>query len=180
MKSSEGNEFITAQFSLYGRMVFRIAYQNTANISEAEDITQEVFLKLMTEVKRFADDEHIKAWLIRVTINKCKDYFKSSRFRSNVALTEENLSLAYASDNCLDLEDKQVFAELKKLPPKYRNVIYLYYIEEYTVPEIARLLAANENTVGSWLRRARRKLKMNLEGEGRYEAGNLYCSNAKN
>ncbi|MDU6265559.1 MAG: sigma factor [Anaerocolumna aminovalerica] len=68
MKSSQDNEFIIAQFSRYGRMVLRIAYQNTSNMSEAEDITQEVFLKLIREDKIFTDDEHIKAWLIRVTI----------------------------------------------------------------------------------------------------------------
>lgn len=180
MKSSQDNEFIIAQFSRYGRMVLRIAYQNTSNMSEAEDITQEVFLKLMREDKIFTDDEHIKAWLIRVTINKCKDYFKSSRFRSNVAFTEENLSSVCHGDNLLNVEDKQIFAELKKLPSKYRNVIYLYYIEEYSVPEIAKILAANENTVSSWLRRARKKLKMNMEGESIYEKGSLYYSNAKN
>jgi RNA polymerase sigma-70 factor (ECF subfamily) len=176
----EENEFIITQFSNYGRMVLRIAYQNTSNMSEAEDITQEVFLKLMKEVKSFTDDEHIKAWLIRVTINQCKDYFKSSRVRSNVAFTEENLSSEYYTDNCLSFADKQVFVELKKLPSKYRNVIYLYYIEEYTVPEIAKILASNENTVSSWLRRAKRKLKMNMEGDGDYEEGRLYYSNAKN
>lgn len=161
-------------------MVLRIACQNTASMADAEDITQEVFMKLMKEVGGFAGDEHIKAWLIRVTINKCKDYFRSSRFRSNVAFTEENLPGGYYADSYPGLEDRQVFAELRKLPSKYRNVIYLHYIEEYSVPEIAKLLGANENTVSSWLRRAKRKLKMNLEGEGSYEEGKLYCSDAKN
>ncbi len=174
MKSSEENEFIKQIFTNYGRMVLQIAYQNTADMSEAEDITQEVFLKLIRNIKDFNDNEHIKAWLIRVTINQCKDYFKSFRFRKNIAFTEENLSSEYYTDNYLDSGDKQVFEELKKLPPKYRNVIYLYYIEEYTVPEIAKLLASNENTVSSWLRRAKKKLKMNMEGEGIYEEGRLY------
>jgi RNA polymerase sigma-70 factor (ECF subfamily) len=180
LRSLEDNEFIITQFSRYGRMVLRIACQNTASMADAEDITQEVFMKLMKEVGGFAGDEHIKAWLIRVTINKCKDYFRSSRFRSNVAFTEENLPGGYYADSYPGLEDRQVFAELRKLPSKYRNVIYLHYIEEYSVPEIAKLLGANENTVSSWLRRAKRKLKMNLEGEGSYEEGKLYCSDAKN
>ncbi|WMJ86288.1 RNA polymerase sigma factor [Anaerocolumna sp. MB42-C2] len=176
MKSSEENDFIKLTFTHYGRMVLQIAYQNTANMSEAEDITQEVFLKLMKNISGLNnnDEEHIKAWLIRVTINQCKDYFKSFRYRKNIALTESNLSSEPYMDNYLDIEDKQIFEELKKLPAKYRNIIYLYYIEEYTVPEIANLLAAKENTVSSWLRRAKRKLKMNMEGEGIYEEGRLY------
>lgn len=180
LKSSQDNEFIVAQFTRYGRMVLRIAYQNTTNMPEAEDITQEVFLKLMKEGKSFTDDEHIKAWLIRVTVNKCKDYFKSSRFRSNVAFTEENLTSECYTDNLLTVEDKQVFTELQKLPSKYRNVLYLYYVEEYSVPEIAKILESNKNTVSSWLRRAKRKLKMNMEGENIYEEGSLYYSNSKN
>ncbi len=180
LRSLEENEFIVTQFSRYGRMVLRIAYQHTTNMSEAEDITQEVFLKLINAEKDFTNDEHIKAWLIRVTINLCKDYFKSSRFRSNIAYTEENLTSECYVDHHPRFGDHPVFVELKKLPAKYRNVMYLYYIEEYSVPEIAKILASNVNTVGSWLRRAKRKLKMNMEGEDIHEEGRLYCSNAKN
>jgi RNA polymerase sigma-70 factor (ECF subfamily) len=134
----------------------------------------------MREIKSFSGEEHIKAWLIRVTMNACKDYFRSSRYRNTVAFTEENLLSGNDTESSLDLEDRQVFEELKKLPAKYRNVIYLYYMEEYSVPEIAKILASNENTVNSWLRRARKKLKMNMEGDSPYEQGSLYCGNAKN
>jgi RNA polymerase sigma-70 factor (ECF subfamily) len=180
MEFSEEKDFLVAQFLHYGKMVLRIAFQNTGNMQEAEDITQDVFLKLMKASDTLSDEEHIKAWLIRVTINQCKDYFRSCRFRNSVAYNEETLSSNYNMDDCFSLEDQQVLEELKKLPSKYRNVIYLYYIEEYSVPEIAKILSENKNTVSSWLRRAKRKLKLNLEGEYEYEKGSLYCSNAKN
>lgn len=181
MNSTADNEFVIKQFLQFGRMVLHIAFQNTCNMTEAEDITQEVFLKLMMENKSFQGEEHIKAWLIRVTINQCKDINKSARTRKNVALTEENLSSEYYEVN-FNLEDKQVFEELSKLPSKYKNVIYLYYYEEYTVPEIAKILDTKENTVSSWLTRAKRKLKMELEmeGENSYGQKRIYCSNAKN
>ncbi len=180
MKSPEEKNFVVTQFSRYGKMVLRIAYQNTGNMAEAEDITQEVFIKLMKETRDFTNEEHSKAWLIRVTINLCKDYFKSARFRKNVAFTEENLSGDYLTMECVNPEDKQVFKELRKLPANYRNVLYLYYVEEYSVPEIAKLLQTKKNTVSSWLRRAKKKLKFKLEGAEQYEEGRIYCSNAKN
>lgn len=180
MESAKDNEFIITQFVNYARMVLRIAYQNTGNRSEAEDITQEVFLKLLKEDRSFEDEGHIKAWLVRVTINQCRDYLRSSRYRKNVAYSEENMAAGLYEEGRFDPEEKQVFEEVRKLPQKYRNVIYLYYIEEYTVPEIARLLDARENTVSSWLRRAKRKLKMEMEGGKTYETKSLSYSNAKN
>lgn len=180
MRSEIDKEFIISQFSQYGKMVLRIAFQNTGNMTEAEDITQDVFLKLMKEDRNFTDEEHIKAWLIRVTINRCRDFMKSSRFRKNVAFTEENLDSNYFTEDCFSMQDKQIFVELGKLPPKYRNVLYLYYVEEYTVPEIGKLLSAKENTVSSWLRRAKKKLKLRMEGDNSYEQECLYYSNAKN
>jgi RNA polymerase sigma-70 factor (ECF subfamily) len=180
MGSAKDNEFVITQFINYGKLVLRIAYQNTGNMSEAEDIVQEVFLKLIKEDKVFTADEHIKAWLIRVTVNQCRDYLRSSRLRKNVTYSEDNLSSPLYEEGRFNLEEKQIFEEVRKLPPKYRNVIYLYYIEEYTVPEIAKLLAAKENTVSSWLRRAKRKLRIEMEGgKEQYEEGSLYCGNAK-
>lgn len=174
------NDFIISQFSQYGKMVLRIAFQNTGNMTEAEDITQDVFLKLMKEERSFTDEEHVKAWLIRVAINQCRDYVKSSRFRKNVAFTEENLESDYFTEDSFSMQDRQVFVELGKLPSKYRNVLYLYYVEEYTIPEIAKLLSAKENTVSSWLKRAKKKLKLRMEGENSYEQKCIYYSNAKN
>lgn len=141
---------------LYADMILRIAVQNTQNRSDAEDIMQEVFLRLV-KAPNFRDESHRKAWLIRVTINLSKNLKKSFWHRHTEPLPEEI---------ALTDTERGVMEELWSLPKSYRNTLYLYYYEGYTVPEIARLLGKGENTVSSWLTRARSKLKkLVLEGE---------------
>ena len=139
-------------------MIYRIALQNLRNPDDASDIFQEVCLSLMTKNAPLFDDAHIKNWLIRVTINKCKN-FKKSLWQNKV----EPL------DNHFDLPSPQsesVIDDLYALPVLYRNVLYLYYYEEHTVPEIAEILGKNKHTVNSALQRARKRLKTLLqEGE---------------
>ena len=139
-------------------MIYRIALQNLKNPDDASDIFQEVCLSLMTKNAPLFDDAHIKNWLIRVTINKCKN-FKKSLWQNKV----EPL------DNHFDLPSPQsesVIDDLYALPVLYRNVLYLYYYEENTVPEIAEILGKNKHTVNSALQRARKRLKTLLqEGE---------------
>lgn len=173
MKSFVDNEFIIQKFTQHSKMVFRIAFHNTSNIAEAEDITQDVFLKLMKEKNKFTDEEYCKAWLIRVTINRCKDYLKSSRHKRNIPFSEENLDTAHYKSDYFNAEDNQVLAEISKLPLKQKNVICLYYLIGYKISEIASILNTNENTVRSWLRRAKIKLKFNMEGEEQYELREL-------
>ena len=139
----------------YADMIYRIAMHNLKNPADAEDIFQEVCLTLLTKNAPLFDDVHIKNWLIRVTINKCKNFMKS-HWQSKT----EALDLSRENPN----ETQNLIPELVySLPNKYRNIIYLYYYEEYTVPEIAEILGENKNTVNSRLQRARKKLKEILE-----------------
>ncbi len=151
-------EQIDAVVEKYSDMIIRIAYQNLKNQSDAEDVAQEVFLKLMRE-EEFEDEGHRKAWLIRVTINLCKDVNKSAWNRKTEGLIE--------TWETVDREQLRVLDELWELPKDYRNVVYLYYYEELTIPEIAKIIKRKENTVSSWLTRARKKLKTILV-EGGY------------
>ncbi|MEA0562368.1 RNA polymerase sigma factor [Lysinibacillus irui] len=139
----------------YSDTLIRIAVQQTKSMSEAEDIVQEVYMTLMKQKKPFANESHLKAWLIKVTFNKCKDYFKSSRVKKTVPITEDMSFIAK--------EEQIVLAEIFELHPKERAIVYLHYYEGYTTAEIANLLEINVNTVGSKLRRARMKLKTILE-----------------
>lgn len=139
----------------YSDTLIRIAVQQTKNISEAEDIVQEVYLTLMRQKKPFDNDAHLKAWLIKVTFNKCKDYFKSSRVKKTVPLTEEMTFMAK--------EEQIVLPEIFELELKERTILYLHYYEGYTTAEIADILEMKVNTVGSKLRRVRMKLKNILE-----------------
>jgi RNA polymerase sigma-70 factor (ECF subfamily) len=143
----------------YSDLILRIAYQNCFNKSDSEDIAQEVFIKIMKNINSFSNDEYLKSWIIRVTINLCKDYNKGSWYKK-VEQIDENLSEYY-----FDSEDKEVFQKLQKLKPVYRNTIYLYYYEGYKISEIAQILNLKENTVSSNLTRARMKLKGILEKE---------------
>jgi len=139
----------------YSDTLIRIAVQQTKNMSEAEDIVQEVYMTLMRQKKPFDNEEHLKAWLIKVTFNKCKDYFKSSRVKRMVPITEEMTFIAK--------EEQAVLPEIMGLEPQDRTIVYLHYYEGYKTAEIANLLEINVNTVGSKLRRIRMKLKNILE-----------------
>lgn len=141
----------------YSDMIMQISYQNSFNKSDAEDITQEVFIKLIKNIDKLKSKEHIKAWLIRVTINLSKDYNKSF-WRKNTCKLEENIEY-------FDNETQEILQEISKLKPMYRNIVYLYYYQRYKLNEIADLLKMNVNTVSSNLTRARMQLKKIL-GEG--------------
>lgn len=149
------DDFIQEIVREYSDIIFRIAYQNLKNKSDCEDVIQEVFIKLMKQ-SEFINTSHMKAWIIRVTINLCKDLNKSAWYRKTESLNEE---IPFTK------EDKEVLDELSKLSNDHRNVIYLYYYEKYTISEIAKILDKKENTISSQLTRARSKLKhILLEG----------------
>lgn len=156
--NSQDNELFRQRVQWFGNTVFRVAFNLLRNYSDAEDITQEVFLALYKCGKDFDSDEHLKAWLIRTTINKCVDLKKSFWFLRTEPINE---TLAYT----LDETDKTVLSEIQKLSPVYRDVIYLYYYEGYQINEIASITGVSVNTASSRLKRARKKLGMILEGE---------------
>ena len=136
-------------------MIYRIALQNLKNPDDASDIFQEVCISLLTKNAPLYDDVHIKNWLIRVTINKCKNFRKSVWNTRTEPLTPDFNSQGKDDVSALEL----IFS----LPINYRNVVYLYYFEQYTVPEIAQILDKSNNTVNSQLQRARKKLRNILE-----------------
>lgn len=147
---------IAELLDMYADMVMRIAYQNMRTQTDAEDVCQDVFIKLVEKERTFDDDEHIKAWLIRVTVNTCKDYLKSA-WHSKTAEYNGN-EYAYVDKN------NDILDEVMSLPVKYRNVIYLHYFEGYSVEEIGRILGKNANTVKTWLKRGRNELKISILG----------------
>lgn len=146
----------------YSDTLIRIAFQQLKNMTDAEDVVQEVYLKIMQYKGGFVSEEHLKAWLIRVTVNKCRDYYRSAWFRKTVQLHEEMDFLAP--------EEQVVMEELFQLNPLDRTIIYLHYYEGYKMDEIGKILGKNGNTISSRLQRARKKLKkIILEGSTDYE-----------
>mgnify|MGYP001273947209 CR=1 FL=1 len=154
---SRVNELFRQRVQRFGDTVLRVAFNRLRNYADAEDVAQEVFLALYQCGKDFESDEHLKAWLIRTTINKCVDLRRSFWFLRTEPLNE---SIMYT----LDETDRSVLSEIRKLSPAYRDVIYLYYYEGYSIGEIASITGVSVNTASSRLKRARKKLGMILEG----------------
>jgi len=153
-------------FRKFGDTVLRAAYACTGNMAEAEDITQEVFLKLHSSKNEFNDDEHLKAWLLRVAINSGRNFRKSFRFSRTSSIDDVNENDMKSEFTSGENEMREIIASL---PKKYSSVIFLYYYEGYKVREIAEMLDASENTISSWLQRGKKKLRLELEKEGYYE-----------
>jgi len=153
----EVTDYINDALSLYSDTVYRLALANMGDKHDADDIFQDVFLKLASKPRIFQSPEHIKAWLIRVTLNRCKTVKNSARVRK-IAPLDENIP--YTQDETSDLTDY-----LRLLPEKYRAVIQLFYCEEMSVKEIGEALKAKESTVRTWLTRAREILREKLKGE---------------
>lgn len=155
MTDSERRQRVEELVLRHGDMVYRLAYQNTGSTSDAEDVMQEVFLSLLTKDAPLDDDVHIRYWLVRVTLNRCHNLMTTARRKRTVPL-DEALHL-YAPEN------ESILSDVMQLPPKYRSVIYLHYYEGYSIAEIADLMRVKPNTVGSWLSRGRKRLRLILE-----------------
>lgn len=140
----------------YSDMVYRIALTRTGCIENAEDIFQDVFVKFSEKNPKFENEEHEKAWFIRVTINMTKNMNNSSWNKKIVTLDE---SITFETK-----EENEVFSVVCQLPQNYKTVIYLSYYEGYKVKEIASLMKTREGTVKTWLFRAREILREKLEG----------------
>lgn len=134
--------------------VYRICFLRLRSAEEAEDAVQNIFLRYLKKPKEFSDSGHEKAWFITAAQNYCKDVFKfGGRFR-RVEL--ESLP-EQASEP--EREESELLEKLMSLPEKYREILYLYYYEEYSAKELARLLRRNESTVRTQLSKGRERLK---------------------
>ena len=138
----------------YATMLLRVAYSQLNNRAEAEDTVQEVLLKYMEKAPIFQSEEHEKAWLLRVTVNHCKNHLASAWFRKR----DEGIP-------ALDNAELEVVSAVAALPAKYRAVVHLYYFEGYSTKEIAEILHSRPNTVSSRLSRARALLAKALKEE---------------
>lgn len=141
----------------YSDTILRIAVQNTKNYHDAEDVVQEVFIRLMNNYDGFESGEHKKAWLIRVTINLCRDINRSRRFKGLEPL--EDYPCFYGDE----LKNCEIIEMIRNLPENRRNAVYLFYFEGYSINEIAEITGRNAKSVGSDLNRARKQLKLEME-----------------
>lgn len=145
----------------YFDTVYRLALSRTKDKQHAEDVTQDVFLRYIKTDKAFENEDHVKAWLIRVTINCTNSLFTSSFYKNTAPLTEEiKFEMKEKSD---------VYYAVANLPSKYRTVIHLFYYEDMAIKDIANIMKTKESTIKSQLHRARTLLKKSLKGSDSYE-----------
>lgn len=157
MKSTED---LNRVMDAYADMIRRICFVHLKNKHDTEDVFQNVYMKYLLYEGIFESSEHEKAWFVRVTINACTDwlrYFSRRKWMPLEMIREE--------EEVLDSMSSEVLEAVLELPEKYRNVIYLYYYEEYSAVEIAKILEKKENTIYTWLSRAKDMLRKKLGGE---------------
>jgi RNA polymerase sigma-70 factor (ECF subfamily) len=155
-KAEEYAVDVDAALREHSNTVYKIALSQTKNSNDADDVFQEVFMRLVTNSHKIVSKEHLKAWLIRVTLNCCKKHFKFWR-TGNAELVED---IPYFTP-----EEHEAYYAVLALPQKYRTVIHMFYYEELSVKQISGILDTKESTVKSQLFRAREMLREALKGE---------------
>lgn len=144
---------------IYRDMVFRLAYTYMRSAADADDVTQDVFVKLLRSEQMFESQEHLRNWLVRVTINECKSLFRKP-WRRVEDIEQYALSLEQPSS-----EHTELLVDVMRLPEKYRVPIVLHYYLEFSTDEIAELLKCPSATVRTRLARGRSKLRCVLEDD---------------
>ena len=153
----------------YGNDVLRMAYSYVKDYDTAEDIFQEVFIKVNANLTEFRGESSVKTWILRITVNACKDYLKSAYSRRVTMFSEDEEAQIPTEDTTAEIERKQDGEQIRKalllLPEKYREVLVCLYFEERSVAETEKVLGLSEGTVKSRLSRARDKFRVILERE---------------
>lgn len=136
----------------YGTMLFRVCLVTLGNHADAEDAVQETLLKYLCKAPTFRDGEHEKAWLIRVAVNRCRDFLRAQKRRE----TYEREGFRATGNGG---EDGLILEALYSLPEKFKTVLFLHYVEEYKVSEIAEMLSLTQSAVKMRLQKGRRLLE---------------------
>ena len=142
----------------YKDNLYSVAFNICRNAADADDVVQDTLLEYHTTEKQFDSKQHIRAWLIRVAVNKAKNVSMSFFRRAGVPLEDYIDTLVFETP-----EAKDLLEEVLKLPEKYRIVIHLFYYEDYSVKEIAEILRTSESNVKVRLSRGRKILKKSLQ-----------------
>ena len=145
---------------MYKDNIYAAAFNICKSAADAEDVVQDTFLQYYMTKKEFDDEKHIRYWILRVAINKAKNIQSSFRRKKEMSLEDYVETLTFETP-----ESRELFEEVMKLPEKYRVVIHLFYYEDYSIKEIAKILRVTESSVKVRLSRGRAKLKDALKEE---------------
>ncbi|EOC99993.1 RNA polymerase sigma factor [Caldisalinibacter kiritimatiensis] len=154
----------------YGTEILRLCYLYLEDYQLAEDACQDTFLKVYKKFYTFKGDSSEKTWITRICINVCKNYLRSSWIRK-IVLNDKKLKDSVISDKELfsKLEKSDLFKSIMDLKPKYKEIILMYYYQQFTVKEIAEILCISESNAYTRLSRARKELKFRMMGGMVYE-----------
>ena len=144
----------------YQGSLFAAAFNVCRNAQDAEDVVQDTFVQYYTSKKEFESEQHIRAWLMRVAVNKAKNINRTFWRRNKISIEDYMETLVFETPAA-----ETLFETVMQLPDKYRIVIHLYYYEEYAVREIAQILKLSESNVKIRLSRGRAMLKETLKEE---------------
>lgn len=169
------NGFMRDAMERWGPAVWGLALARTCSAADAQDVYQDVFIRLAMDDTDFAEEEHLKAWLLRVALNRCRDLERSAWRRRTVALDEVAEAADPAADPSLSVEARELVDAVAGLAPKLREAVYLHYALELGCDEIARLVGVRPATVRTRLHRARNQLRLTMggrfDGEGERDEG---------
>lgn len=158
LESSAREQEFARVYDALGNTLYRLSYSLLLSREEAEDVVQEVFLKYLRGHPPFSDDDHEKAWLLRVTVNQCRDLLRRRKHRHHLPLEE-------AAAFCADTGTGEVTRQLLLLPRLYQVPLLLHYYEGYSVEEIGSVLRLSASAVKMRLKRGREKLREALSEE---------------
>lgn len=151
----------------YGDSILRMCYLYVKDYQIAEDITQETFIQVYKKYHTFEHKASVKTWIMRIAINKCKNYMRLHWFKMRVNSELQDMEQQSQEDNILTKE--MIVGEISRLKPKYKEVILLYYYQELSISEISSVLEEKESAVKVRLKRAREQLKPGLQEALGYE-----------
>ena len=153
MNQEERNASLERVIENYSNMLYKICFLMLKNEQDTKDVLQETFLAYMTKRPHFHSEEHKKAWLIKVSQNKCREFLRFHKMHSGIPLDEVEESIKITQG--LDMEDKEKLELIWNLNTKLKSVVILYYVEGYSVKEISAILNISECAVKKRLQRAR-------------------------
>lgn len=169
IKIQDREALIDRLMEVHGQKLLQLVYSYVGNKEVAQDLTQEVFVKCYQKIHQYNQKSSLKTWLWRIAINHCKDYLKSWHSK-HIVVSEEKARGAASHKEEVEskviqkYDDERLALAVMKLPDPYREVIYLYYYEDFTIKEIHALTKLNQNTIKTRLKRAKELLRESLEG----------------
>ena len=167
-RAQRTEKFMRHAMAAHGGSVYLVALAQTRSEADAQDVAQDVFCRLLTDTTAFTSDEHLRAWLLRVTVNRCRELWRAPWRRRVESTDDAGRELpapdAPVEDAALEeLRADPVWQALQALPEKLRVVALLHYVEEYSTEEIARIVGSPPATVRTRLHRARKQMRETLE-----------------